>query len=46
MALSSKKSHKAKTGKEWQLRLRRYAAGEKFGTGEKPQKDSQWAKEI
>ena len=28
--MSTKKSHKAKTAKDWQLRLQRLAAGERF----------------
>jgi len=40
-ALSKKQtSHKAKTGREWQLRLRSFAAGVDFGRGEMPRKNS------
>ena len=42
-ALKRKKgNHKAKTAKEWQQRLRLFAAGKKFGRGEKPAKGSEW----
>ena len=41
---SKKSSHKAKPVKYWQLRLRRFAAGEKFGRGERSAKNSQWHK--
>ena len=40
---SNKKiSHKAKTTSEWTRRLRRFAAGVKFGRGERPPKGSHW----
>ena len=38
----NKGSHKAKTAMEWQQRLRLFAAGKKFGRGEKPTKGSEW----
>ena len=42
-ALKRKKgNHKAKTAKEWQQRLWLFAAGKKFGRGEKPAKGSEW----
>ena len=47
-ALKRKKggSHKAKTAREWQQRLRLFAAGEKFGRGEKPSMGSEWNRVV
>ena len=47
-ALKRKKggSHKAKTAREWQQRLRLFAAGEKFGRGEKPSVGSEWNRVV
>ena len=48
LIMSSKKktSHKAKTSSDWTRRLRLFAAGQKFGRGERPAKDSQWHKVV
>ncbi|XP_065909953.1 uncharacterized protein [Dysidea avara] len=38
----AEKSHKAKPARVWEQRLRRFAAGEQFGKGQKPAKGSRW----
>jgi len=45
-ASSSRKTHKAKSAREWKQRLHRFAAGEKFRRGEAPAKGSQWDKTV
>ena len=40
-----KGSHKAKTAREWQQRLRLFAAGEKFSRGE-PSMGSEWNRVV
>ena len=40
--MKKKTSHKAKTSSDWTRRLQLFAAGQKFGRGEKPRSGSRW----